>query len=184
MPISKRTAIGFIAGNQEAIEKVYLEYKNLMYFVIAAYVKNQDDCDDVLSEAFLKAVEHKDQLKDPNKLKSFLCSIAKNKAIDFMKKVPTTWDEVKFIDGYPGKYVILARRCGDKWIVAGVNADSKPMKKSITLPMFAAKSVVSVYSDDAQLNGSVKEIKLNKQQQITVNIPTNGGVVICSAALP
>ena len=105
-------------------------------------------------------------------------------AIDFMKKVPTTWDEVKFIDGYPGKYVILARRCGDKWIVAGVNADSKPMKKSITLPMFAAKSVVSVYSDDAQLNGSVKEIKLNKQQQITVNIPTNGGVVICSAALP
>ena len=101
-----------------------------------------------------------------------------------MKKVPTTWDEVKFIDGYPGKYVILARRCGDKWIVAGVNADSKPMKKSVTLPMFAAKSVVSVYSDDAQLNGSVKEIKLNKQQQITVNIPTNGGVVICSAALP
>ena len=86
MPISKRTAIGFIAGNQEAIEKVYLEYKNLMYFVIAAYVKNQDDCDDVLSEAFLKAVEHKDQLKDPTKLKSFLCSIAKNKAIDFMKK--------------------------------------------------------------------------------------------------
>ena len=64
MPISKRTAIGFIAGNQEAIEKVYLEYKNLMYFVIAAYVKNQDDCDDVLSEAFLKAVEHKDQLID------------------------------------------------------------------------------------------------------------------------
>ena len=28
-------------------------------------------------------------------------------AVDFMKKVPTTWDEVKFIDGYPGKYVIL-----------------------------------------------------------------------------
>ena len=31
-------------------------------------------------------------------------------AIDFMKEVPTTWDEVRFIDGYPGKYVILARR--------------------------------------------------------------------------
>lgn len=35
-------------------------------------------------------------------------------AIDFMKEVPTTWDEVRFIDGYPGKYVILARRHGDK----------------------------------------------------------------------
>ena len=57
-----------------------------MYFVIAAYVKNRDDCDDVLSESFLKAVEHRDQLKDPSKIKSFLCAIAKNKAIDFTKK--------------------------------------------------------------------------------------------------
>ena len=43
-------------------------------------------------------------------------------AINFMKEVPTTWDEVRFIDGYPGKYVVLARRKGDKWYVAGVNA--------------------------------------------------------------
>lgn len=38
-------------------------------------------------------------------------------AIDFMKEVPTTWDEVRFIDGYPGKYVILARRHGDNGIL-------------------------------------------------------------------
>ena len=60
MAISKHTAIGFINGKQEAIEKVYLEYKNLMYFVIATYVNNQDDCDDILSESFLKAVEHRE----------------------------------------------------------------------------------------------------------------------------
>jgi hypothetical protein len=41
-------------------------------------------------------------------------------AIDFLKKVPTTWDEVRFIDGYPGKYIVLARRSGTKWYVAGV----------------------------------------------------------------
>ena len=34
-------------------------------------------------------------------------------AIGFMKDVPVTWDEVRFIDGYPGKYVILARRHGE-----------------------------------------------------------------------
>ncbi|MDE6341128.1 MAG: glycoside hydrolase family 97 protein, partial [Muribaculaceae bacterium] len=33
-------------------------------------------------------------------------------AVEFMKNVPTTWDEVKFIDGYPGRYVIMARRSG------------------------------------------------------------------------
>ena len=45
-------------------------------------------------------------------------------AIDFMKQVPTTWDDVLFIDGYPGKFAIMARRAGDKWYVAGINAES------------------------------------------------------------
>ena len=99
-------------------------------------------------------------------------------AIDFMKEVPTTWDEVKFIDGYPGKYVILARRCGDKWYVVGINAESEPLKQTITLPMFDKGAEMTVYSDDAQLNGSVKMLKQNKKQQVTVTIPCNGGVVI------
>lgn len=99
-------------------------------------------------------------------------------AVDFMKNVPTTWDEVKFIDGYPGKYCIMARRHGDKWFVAGICADKQPLKKTITLPMFAKGTELQVYSDDAQLQGSVSTVKQNKKQQITVTIPTNGAVVI------
>ena len=99
-------------------------------------------------------------------------------AVDFMKAVPTTWDEVKFIDGYPGKYVILARRSGDKWFVVGINADKQPLKKTVTLPMFEKNSQLTIYSDDAQLQGSVKQVKQNKKQQLTVVIPTNGGIVI------
>jgi hypothetical protein len=102
-------------------------------------------------------------------------------AVDFMKQVPTTWDEVRFIDGYPGRYVIFARRCGNQWYVAGVNADAQPLKKTITLPMFEAKSLLTVYGDDAQLSGSVKTVKQNKKQQVAVNIPQNGGVVITAA---
>jgi len=99
-------------------------------------------------------------------------------AVDFMKAVPTTWDEVRFIDGYPGKYVILARRCGDKWFVVGINADKEPLKKTITMPMFQKDTQLTVYSDDAQLQGAVKQVKQNKKQQLTVVIPTNGGLVI------
>jgi len=99
-------------------------------------------------------------------------------AIDFMKTVPTTWDEVKFIDGYPGKYVIIARRSGSKWIVAGINAQKETLKTTLTLPMFAAGSTVKFYSDDDQLNGSVKDLKINKKQQVAITIPCNGGVVI------
>lgn len=86
MSISKRTILGFIAGKQEAIEKVYSAYKNLMCFIIANYVDNQDDCDDVLSDAFLKAIEHKNEIKDPDNIKYYLSSIAKNEAINFQKK--------------------------------------------------------------------------------------------------
>ena len=99
-------------------------------------------------------------------------------AIDFMKKVPTTWDEVKFIDGYPGKYVIIARRSGSKWYVAGINAENVPLKKTITLPMFIKDTMLSVYSDDTQLNGSVNKVKQNKKQTVAITIPCNGGVVL------
>ena len=99
-------------------------------------------------------------------------------AIDFMKQVPTTWDEVKFIDGYPGKYVIIARRSGDKWFVVGVNAEKQPLTKTIALPMFEKGASMQVYSDDPQLQGSVKTVKQNKKQQLNVTIPCNGGLVI------
>ena len=99
-------------------------------------------------------------------------------AVDFMKKVPTTWDEVRFIDGYPGKYVILARRSGDKWFVVGANAEKQPLKTTITLPMFDKGAELKVYSDDDQLTGSVKIVKQNKKQQLAVTIPCNGGLVI------
>ena len=98
-------------------------------------------------------------------------------AIDFMKRVPTLWDEVRFIDGYPGKYAIMTRRSGDKWFVAGINAQKDPVKVKVPLPMFAKGSMVKVYGDDAQLNGSVATQKL-KRQELTVTIPENGGVLI------
>ena len=99
-------------------------------------------------------------------------------AIGFMKQVPTTWDDVLFLDGYPGKFAIIARRAGDKWYVAGINAEQQPLKRTITLPMFAKNTQLTVYSDDAQLNGSVKQVRLNKRQQLTVTIPQNGGLVV------
>ena len=99
-------------------------------------------------------------------------------AVDFMKQVPTTWDELRFIDGYPGRYVIMARRSGNRWYVAGINAQDTPLKRVLTLDMFDRNTPVSVYADDASLNGSLKSVKQNKRQQLTVNIPKNGGVLI------
>ena len=97
-------------------------------------------------------------------------------AIGFMKKVPTTWDEVRFIDGYPGSYLILARRSGNRWYIAGINAEPKLLKLSLNLPMLV-KGPVSIYSDDASLRGSCSEVQYFGKA-LQVSIPCNGGFVL------
>ncbi len=93
-------------------------------------------------------------------------------AIDFMKQVPTTWDELRFIDGYPGRFVIMARRSGNKWYVAGVNATSQPIRQTLALPMLA-DGTVQLYQ-----NNQLATAKLSKKKTLKIEIPTNGGVVI------
>jgi hypothetical protein len=105
-------------------------------------------------------------------------------AVDFMKQVPTTWDETRFIDGYPGRYVIMARRCSNKWYITAVNGQQEPVKTQLNLSAFFAKSTQpTLYSDDAQLNGSVTTVKQNKKQLLNVTLPVNGAALIVGEAL-
>ena len=102
-------------------------------------------------------------------------------AIDFLKQVPTTWDEVRYIDGYPGKYIVMARRSGNKWYVAGVcspdgvTKDKKgrvqPLKLELSLPMF--DGTVQLYQ-----NNQLTTAKLSKKKTLKVEMPANGGLVI------
>ena len=86
MSISQGTFIKFVEGNPNAVEKVYLEYKNLMYFVIASYVPDQYDVEDIMSDAVIKARKNSHTIKNHESLKSFLASVAKNQALDFLRK--------------------------------------------------------------------------------------------------
>lgn len=99
-------------------------------------------------------------------------------AINFMKEVPTTWDEVRFLDGYPGKYVVFARRKGNKWYVAGVNAQKETIKLKLKLPMIASGTALKYYSDDENLNGKVETIKLRKNSEVEIKIHNNGGILL------
>ena len=97
--------------------------------------------------------------------------------IDFMKQVPTTWDEVRFIDGYPGKYVVLARRHGDTWYVAGINATQEPLKLKVDLPMLSGKTV-SCYSDDKKQQPMCESLKVKADKKVQLNILPQGGIVL------
>ncbi|AZA57766.1 glycoside hydrolase family 97 protein [Chryseobacterium shandongense] len=97
--------------------------------------------------------------------------------LDFMKEIPTLWDETVFIDGYPGKYSVIGRRHQDQWYIAGINAEKTVKKLKINLPMFAGKTV-KLINDDTKGNSSEKEVKISKSGDFTVEIQPNGGFVL------
>lgn len=97
--------------------------------------------------------------------------------IDFMKEVPTLWDETVFIDGYPGKYSVIARRHNEQWFVAGINAEKTVKKLKIKLPMFAGKNI-EIINDDKVRNTFTKLVSINKKGEFEIEIQPNGGFVL------
>lgn len=109
--------------------------------------------------------------------------------LDFLKNVPTTWDETMFIDGYPTKYAIIARRHGNQWYVAGLNGEQNTKTLTLTLPMFAGKTV-TYYTDEApgkNFNGFLtpikKTIKVDKKGNAKVTLQSLGGIIITDETL-
>ncbi|MDQ0594318.1 hypothetical protein QFZ37_002687 [Chryseobacterium ginsenosidimutans] len=97
--------------------------------------------------------------------------------LDFMKEVPTLWDETVFIDGYPGKYSVIARRHQDKWYVAGINAEKTSKKLTLNLPMLTGKNV-ELINDDKVGNTFIKQVFINKKGVYEIEIQSNGGFVL------
>lgn len=122
--------------------------------------------------------------------------------MEYLKTVPTEWNETRFVDGVPGKYVVLARRHGNDWYVAGINATSEPLKLNLNVDMLAGKEV-SLYSDnftkEAQkrmkkagkksdkdrfiiksidFTPSKKIVKVSDKGIVPVTILPNGGIII------
>ena len=106
--------------------------------------------------------------------------------LDFLKQIPTTWDETRFIDGYPGKYVLLARRHGSQWYVAGLNANKEPLKIEIDLTDFNCTSQLCDVIDRKTKTLTVQQSPLkpakksrsSKAKKVSITIQPNGGIVL------
>ena len=114
--------------------------------------------------------------------------------LDWLKNVPTDWEDTRFIAGYPTKYAVIARKAGNlngsgaalsagKWFVGGLNATDKPLALTLDLPMFAGKTVTYL-TDQPKKKGekfftSVKKtLKVGKNGKAKVVIQPNGGIII------
>ena len=114
--------------------------------------------------------------------------------LDWLKNVPTAWEDTKFIAGYPTKYAVVARKSSvengsgaaltaGRWFVGGLNATDKPLALTLDLPMFAGKTVTYI-TDQPKKKGekfftSVKKtLKVGKNGKAKVVIQPNGGIII------
>lgn len=97
--------------------------------------------------------------------------------IDFMKAVPTTWNETTFIDGYPGKYTVIARRHLNQWYVAGANAEKEVKKLKLSLPMLAGKKV-KLYNDDSAKAPYMKDVTVASNGELEIEMQPSGGFVL------
>lgn len=103
---------------------------------------------------------------------------APRQALDFLREVPTTWDETVFIDGYPGEYCVLARRNGSRWYIAGINARKEPLKLELDLPMLQKGDEVSCYADGKGRSLQVEQKKIKNPARVEMVIQPEGGCIL------
>jgi hypothetical protein len=95
-----------------------------------------------------------------------------------MKEIPVSWDETRFIDGYPGRYIVLARRTGDSWYIAGANAEKEPLKLTVRLPFPIAGPGTLITEGETLRSFSTAVVTPDADGKINVEMQPSGGFVI------
>ncbi len=97
---------------------------------------------------------------------------------EFLGNCPATWDETKFIEGYPGKYVVLARRSGDQWYIGGINAQDKAQEINLDLSFVSDDQQHLITDDSNDIGLSLKNIILDEKNILRLEMKSKGGFVI------
>ena len=102
---------------------------------------------------------------------------------DFLKQVPTTWDETKVISARVGEWITIARRKGDDWYIGTIN-NSTPREIKIDFNFLGSTEYeAKMYADsrDAEENPNnleVKSILVKKGDSLRISLASGGGQVI------
>lgn len=96
---------------------------------------------------------------------------------DFLRELPREWDEVKFIDGFPGQFVVLARKAGDAWYIAGLNAEKGTRTLTLDLSFAGDKEGILIGSGDTERSFSKQQVSSQTPQKISLR-PSAGFVLV------
>ena len=96
---------------------------------------------------------------------------------DFLRELPREWDDVKFIDGYPGKFAVIARKAGDAWYVAGINAEKENKTLALDLSFAGDKKGTLITSGEGERDFAQQQIDNKTSHTITLR-PSAGFVIV------
>ena len=98
--------------------------------------------------------------------------------VDFMRQVPTLWDETRFLDGYPGRYIVMARRSGNRWYAIAMNGQQAPLSIDVQLPMFAGQQVTMLSDGEDGQSPAATTVTLDKNGTLQATISSGCAVVL------
>jgi alpha-glucosidase len=93
----------------------------------------------------------------------------------YLRGLPEQWDESRFVDGYPGKLAVIARRSGDRWFVAGVNGE--PTAKQLVLDLSFIAARIGHLLTDGEEELSFRRREVAASESLQVELRPNGGFV-------
>jgi alpha-glucosidase len=97
----------------------------------------------------------------------------------FLRDLPPSWDETLFIDGFPGKFIVLARRSGNSWYIAGINGEITVKQLHLKLP-FISKNMTQILITDGIDNRTFenKSTTIAPDGSIDLSLNGNGGFIL------
>ena len=97
---------------------------------------------------------------------------------NFMKQVPSIWDDTKFLDGYPGKFVVIARKGDGHWFIAGINGEPVEKKLTLDLRTLKTKGDGTLITDGDGQPFQQRPVFLGAAQTLDITLKPNGGFVL------
>ncbi len=94
--------------------------------------------------------------------------------VNYLKDIPTNWDDSKFIEGYPSKYIVMARKKDGVWHIVGINGENSEKEVTIDLSFVINKIGYLINHKTNKFNLET----INKENKLKVNMEANGGFVI------
>ncbi|MBN1154439.1 glycoside hydrolase family 97 catalytic domain-containing protein [candidate division KSB1 bacterium] len=95
-----------------------------------------------------------------------------------MMEVPVAWVETRFIDGYPGQFIVIAREYDKGWFIAGINGDSAERSLTLDLSFLAGKKGVMIMDGDDHRSFRREEISVVSGKPFPFVLKGNSGFVI------